>query len=349
MWLFKPKTEVREGAYSDAIVREILQQAGANTNLDWRSTGGAVGSASLVARSMAAASVEDVPTTRTGLDSETLHEIGYRFIMDGESVWLIEVSQDAMVTLTQAADWDVYGPAGESNWTYRLTISGPTSNREIRVGSEQVLHPRLNVEPSRPHVGRSPIALAGETARLAAGVETQFANESGQPSGTLIPAPLDAIQGEALTDLKGDLKQLKGRYAVVPSMAANWGEGRGGSPSDWRLERLGFNPPESTVKIRRELYQEILAAAGIPADMFIVGNQTAKREALRQFLHSTLQPMADVLAKECTRKLAVTIKFGFDKLFASDLQGRARAFQSLVAGGMEIERAASLSGMIVED
>ena len=34
---------------------------------------------------------------------------------------------------------------------------------------------------------------------------------------------------------------------------------------------------------------------------------------------------------------------------ASDIAGRARAFQSLVGGGMGVESAASLAGLIVAD
>ena len=36
----------------------------------------------------------------------------------------------------------------------------------------------------------------------------------------------------------------------------------------------------------------------------------------------------------------------FSSLFASDITGRARAFGSMVNGGMDIERAAGLSGLL---
>ena len=36
----------------------------------------------------------------------------------------------------------------------------------------------------------------------------------------------------------------------------------------------------------------------------------------------------------------------FDGLFAADLSGRARAFQSMVGGGMEVARAAGLAGLM---
>ena len=78
-------------------------------------------------------------------------------------------------------------------------------------------------------------------------------------------------------------------------------------------------------------------------------DQTARREAWRQFLHGTVQPLADIFAEEFRGKLHPAIRLTFEDLFASDLQGRARAFQSLVGGGMELERAAAASGLLTPD
>ncbi|MCY4511367.1 MAG: hypothetical protein OXG35_31050 [Acidobacteria bacterium] len=39
----------------------------------------------------------------------------------------------------------------------------------------------------------------------------------------------------------------------------------------------------------------------------------------------------------------------FDRLFAGDLSGRARAFQSLVGGGMDPGKAAGLAGLMESD
>ena len=40
------------------------------------------------------------------------------------------------------------------------------------------------------------------------------------------------------------------------------------------------------------------------------------------------------------------ISLSFDGLFAADLAGRARAFQSLVNGGMDVAKAAALAGLM---
>lgn len=43
--------------------------------------------------------------------------------------------------------------------------------------------------------------------------------------------------------------------------------------------------------------------------------------------------------------LVAPVRFGFDRLFASDIQGRARAFKSLVDGSMDKVAAARMTGL----
>ena len=43
------------------------------------------------------------------------------------------------------------------------------------------------------------------------------------------------------------------------------------------------------------------------------------------------------------------ISINLDAIRASDLSGRARSFQSLTRGGLSIEQAANLSGLLAED
>ena len=66
------------------------------------------------------------------------------------------------------------------------------------------------------------------------------------------------------------------------------------------------------------------------------------------FLHGTLQGVADVVAAELTEKLETPIRLTFDRLFASDVRGRARAFSSMIGTGgqgLDTERAARLAGL----
>ena len=57
-------------------------------------------------------------------------------------------------------------------------------------------------------------------------------------------------------------------------------------------------------------------------------------------------PLAKIVSEELTDKFEAPISLSFDGLFAADLAGRARAFQSLVNGGMAVEKAAALAGLM---
>ena len=74
---------------------------------------------------------------------------------------------------------------------------------------------------------------------------------------------------------------------------------------------------------------------------------TAVREAWRRYAHAFLTPVGEIVAAELGEKLdAPGLALDFSSLFASDITGRARAFGSMVQAGMDIERAAGLSGLL---
>lgn len=110
-----------------------------------------------------------------------------------------------------------------------------------------------------------------------------------------------------------------------------------------RARTTGRGRPSIRSFLQR-VYRARLPYSGKAA--FGEGRAESKREALRQFLHNTLQPYGDMIAAEARHKLAVDIRFGFDRLFASDIQGRARAFQSMVGAGMDVAKAAALAGLV---
>ena len=101
------------------------------------------------------------------------------------------------------------------------------------------------------------------------------------------------------------------------------------------------------MSLRSDAAREVFAATGCPVELFAAGEGTAAREALRRFLHLTVLPWAEVVKAELSVKLdAPGLDLRFDRLMASDLAGRARAFSSMVSGGMPLDQAAALSGLV---
>ena len=196
--------------------------------------------------------------------------------------------------------------------------------------------------------------MAGYSAALLSAAESSLADELGGPLGQLLPVPMDELGvkedgSDPLDELESTLASLKGRSALVPSASRSWGEGTATQSSDWISRRLGADPPDSVVQLRGDAHNAILSAAGVPPQLFAAGPSQAGREAFRFLLHSTISPIASMLELEASRKLGFTVKMDFTSLQAADIQGRARSFQSLVGGGMDLERAAAISGIIVAD
>ena len=63
-------------------------------------------------------------------------------------------------------------------------------------------------------------------------------------------------------------------------------------------------------------------------------------------MHSTIAPLGRIVSEELSAKFETEISLSFESLFSADLSGRARAFQSLVGGGIPVEKAASLAGLL---
>ena len=297
------------------------------------------------ARAFAVATVvPETPVTRA-LTASVLHDLGRSLVLYGEACWLIDVA-DSRLQLHRASDWDIFGVR---KWTYRLTISGPSGTLVRRVPADSVLHPRINQDPATPYQGQSPVKLAGLTSGLAAHLEKSLRNEAKSNTGYVIPAPTDGMGESELTELRGDVTTLKGRTALVPGMQRAWGDsGVGPGTSNWKVQRIGIDPPESLVTLRSDAGLAVLAACGVPAELYQgKADGTARREAWRVFLHGTIQGAADVVSAELSEKLETPVTLNFDRLFASDVQGRARAFASLIGTGgegLDTARAAELAG-----
>ena len=272
--------------------------------------------------------------------------IGRELIRVGEAVFLIEVANRRLM-LQPSKTWDLQGGPDPASWTYAITLAGPSTTTTTRnVSERRVVHARYAVDPDRPWRGVGPLTRAKTTATLAANVETRLSEELGQSAGEVLPVPDNKVKAA----LQEDLRKIAGKIALVESTASGWGDGSQGAPKrDLQQMRIGANPPAVLATLRSESAIHVLAACGVPTTMLARADGTALRESWRQFLHSSVTPVADIVAAELSDKLAVDVGLSFDGMFASDLSGRARAFQSMVGGGMDVQKAAALAGLMDAD
>lgn len=351
MWPFR-KPEQRQT--TEIITGELVTAASGTGITDYRKVGSVQAAAALVARCLASADVRPEGTRRAqAFTSAVLHDMGRALILEGEAVYCIHVDPDGSIKLLRAIDHFVIGAPRPATWRYRLTLSGPTQTRTLNLPETAVLHFRVNEDPHAPHIGRSPFALAESTSRLAAGIERQLSDEADQSSVYVLPAPMQAL-GDQLTQVKDDIKAARGRAQMVPSMAGDFGTDairrQGGGSNDWKPQRLGFNPPDVAGTIREAVARELLSIAGISPTIFAAGSQSAAaREAFRSLISTTIEPLAAVIEAEASMKLAGMVDLSFEKLESFDLQARARSFKSLIDGGMDMEKAAAASGILMDE
>ena len=238
-------------------------------------------------------------------------------------------------------------------WFYRLDLFGPSGNVTRFVPAAQVIHARYAVDPARPWLGISPLGWARATGTLAANLEQRLGEEAGGRVAHLLPVPQDGGTGNAddpLAPLKKDIALAKGSTVLVETTAAGWGEGTMSAPQrDWRASRIGADPPETLPVLRRDVFEAVLGACGVPVSLFTDADGTSQRESFRRFLTTAVIPMGDLIGEELSAKLETKIRFDFTHLYAHDLVGRTQAFDRLIAGGMSLDRAVTVSGLETSD
>ena len=341
-WTKQP--EIRESSYTDTLVSLILQRANGKV-AKATATAAVQTCAGIVARSFAAAVIEGPEPLTRGLTPDIMALIGRALIRQGEICLLMDV-KNGMVKLWPVSDFDVTGGYDPESWRYRVNLPGPDRlmTRPV-VMSAGLLHFRYCSDPERPWKGISPITSAALAGKLSAETTAALSDESASDQAQLVPVPNTSPD---LTKLRADVKAANADVMFVESQSSGWDEAGGERPgsNDWRAQRLGPNPPESMVKLQAQASREILMACGFSPALFDTSAAAAARESWRQALHGVIAPMARILEAELSEKMEAKITLNFANLMASDIMGRARSFQSMVAAGMDITKAAGLSGLM---
>ena len=353
-----PRREIRENSpFTDAVIAGILAASQGTQPGNAAALGALETAAGLYARAFAGAKVTPVTPVTEAITSSVLALIGRELVRRGETVLAIKIVGGGLA-LIPAGTWDVRGGWAEPDWTYRVDIFGASEHMTELLPSPGVVHPRYAVDPARPWLGVAPLHWARLTGTLAANLETRLGEEAGAAVGSFLPVPDQQDGGsdddddtpDALALLRADIRAAKGRQLLVETTAAGWGTGAGGAPrADWKPSRFGADPPESVVDLMGKSALAVLNACGVPVSLATDADGTSQRESWRRFVMGTVEPVAALVVEELARKLDTpALALDFSGLWAHDLAGRAQSFKALVTGGMEIDKAAQLSGLIVE-
>ena len=340
-WPFgKPEDRAASSSYTDALIAAIVSGSGGSAAGVPTATAALEAAAGFVGRAFASAEVKpDVPA----LSPSTLALIGRDLIRRGESLHLIEVV-DGEVELRPVGSWDVRGGPREADWWYRCDLFGPSGSTTMYAPSAGVIHCRYAVDANRPYYGLGPIQVAHQAGRLSAETVTALADEAGRPHGSFLALP-DPTQA---ADIETRIKTAKG--AIVGVEAGDWNLEQGGqNRAEYVEKRFGASPPVALVQLMERAFDEVIAACGLTGLFSPMAPGTARREAYRQALHSVIAPLGRIAADALSRGLDQPIRLDWQELRAGDISGRARAFQSLVGGGMSLQDAAAASGVLVAE
>ena len=339
--------QASSGAYTDRIVESILAASAGDSKADVRATAVLEACAGAYSRAFSIATVEgaDVPP-------DILGAVGRDLIRHGEALYVIDV-QGSMIRFLPAAAWDVRGGADPRSWHYRADVFGPSRNDTMLRPASSVLHFRYSFDRAAPWRGVGPLSWASMSGKLHAAVESAMRDEASGPRGFVLPMPVgpdsdgdDDESADPMKKLQKDISGLKGGVSLVESVAAGWGD-KGLAPGkDWVPQRIGMNAPQSMASIRNAMTVAIASACGVPPTLITEGaDATSARESWRRFLHGSLAPVAESVAAELSDKLNRTVTLNFDRLFASDIQARARALHAMAQAGMPLDAAMQAAGI----
>lgn len=262
------------------------------------------------------------------LDRRTMALIGRSLALRGESVFLID--GDALVP---CSDWDLRTRNGRPS-AYRVSIpeAGGGTSRTALAG--EVLHFRIGSDPAAPWFGTAPLRRSTLTAGMLNAVESALSEVFElAPIGSQV-VPMPEMPETDTTAMGRSFRGQRGRVLLRESV----GVSAAGGPqpnSDWR-------PADLTPDLQRAMTPETLEAArngvqaafGVLPGLFVSQAQgPLVREAQRHLAQWTLQPIAELIAEECTAKLGGSVTIDtMGPTQAFDAGGSARAFATLVQG-----------------
>ena len=344
------RTERRSaGGYSQVILDAQLSAASAKS-AGAAATAAIEAVAGLLSRTLAAA---DVAGDSAGVISpEWLALCGRELVRRGQHVSFVHPGP-SLVPVGQI-NWEAESQQGEleRDFRARITTYGPSSSRTRLVMRDQIIVIRWGTTSGRPYDGLAAHHFASLAARASAESERAAGDHSASPVASFLTVPEGTGQDDeidTLAPLRESISTAAGRALVVESTASGYGEGRGNAPQrDFNPTGIGPAPEAAQVQATSDSFARMVAACGASVSLFSDADGTAQREALRRFHLFTCMPIKRLLEAELSRRLDSEIVITLDQ-YGADLAGRAQAFAKMVSAGMDMGKAAAISGVLAVD
>ena len=354
-----PPAEVRTQGYTDAIIAGLVAVAGGDVPANDDLLAVVEGCRNRWRRALSACTFAPARARMVFTPAVCMQIVEGLLSRDGAYVGMLDVDPlTGRLALLPSSSWEVWGSTPHpATWRYDLSVPAPASGtRQVWAGREQVLHVQWTSHPRYPWRSVGPWAASATTSRLAARIEQSLAREHNSPVGNVVPKP----ENDALTEKDAEgkpvagglleaLMQLRGGLALVPTFADGGGAGIHAAPQrDWRTTRIGPAPAKETIDLRAQVIEDLSEAAGVPSVLTRPESDgTAKREAYRVFVASSLRPLLDQIEVLASDLLEVEVRISAERLAGADLASRARAFRALAGkeGNLSVEDARQIVGL----
>jgi hypothetical protein len=260
------------------------------------------------------------------LDRRSLALAARALALRGEAVFLIGDGG-----LVPASDWDLSTRFSKPT-AYRLGLPDVGGGETRTALAGEVLHFKIGADMTQPYIGTPPLRRAALTAGLLNAVESALSEiYRDAPFGSqIVPFP-EAPD----TDMESLARGFRGnRGKVLIRESVNVTAAGGPAPQqDWKASDL---TPDLSKAMTRETLNAARDAINLtfgvlPGLASPATTGPMVREAQRHLAQWQLQPIAEMMAEECSEKFGQAVKIDVMRpLQAYDAGGRARAMAGVV-------------------
>jgi phage portal protein BeeE len=227
---------------------------------------------------------------------------------------------------------------------YRISIPEAGGGTTMTVLAGEVLHFKIGSDPAAPWFGVSPLRRSRLTASMLHNVETALEEvyENAPLGSQVVPFPESAATDNE--NMARSFRGQRGRVLLRESVTVT----AAGGPTphtDWSPSSLSPDLQKAMTKETLDASRDgILAAFGVLPGLFNAATTGPMvRESQRHLAQWTLQPIAKLIADECTDKLGTEVTIDTQRpLHAFDAGGRARAMLA-VAQAMAMAKAGDIA------
>ena len=305
----------------------------------------------LLSRALAGVTVEGPPNRTQALTPRILDMSARGMVNRGEAMYLVGMRGRSPVLLPAYGVVTVGGADPES-WRYQLDLSAVNGSEHRVVGRDQVMHLQWSADPLSPWHGVSPFDHTA--AKIAALIERGLVQETSQPSGSLLPVEVDppfglpgsagrTAVGHSPHNVEDELETVEqavrslmdplrsGGFAAWPMRTPT-----GTGPNQRGVAaRFGADPPQFLVMLMQTIFEQCVAACGIPRALVFGSDGAAARAGQAHYQASVVVPILRHISEEASRALDADIRLRPGVIRSpADLRERSLVVKNLVAAGV---------------